>query len=98
MDTSSSTIQILSIRFPGQILIPFIAGAEVIGYAPQTARNKLNLGKFPIPTILHGARRVIHIEDLANYIDNLRGPIGQAPRAKRGRPTKASKFANRGKE
>ena len=98
MDVNSTTIQLLSARFRGQILIPFTDGAEVLGYAPQTARNKLHQGNFPVQTIMYGHRRVIHIEDLANYIDKHRDPAGQFPKAKRGRPTKASKYEKRGEE
>lgn len=93
MDVNSITIQLLSARFPGQILIPFTAGAEVLGYAPQTARNKLHQGNFPVQTIMDGHRRVIHIEDLATYIDKLRSSSIQPAKVKRGRPTKASQKA-----
>jgi len=96
MEVNSFTIQLLSARFHGQILIPFTDGAEALGYAPQTARNKLHQGTFPVQSFMHGHRRVIHIEDLANYIEKHRNPIGQFPKVKRGRPTKASKYEGRG--
>lgn len=84
----SSTLQILLARFNGQILIPFVAASESVGIPEQTARNKLSKGEFPIPTVLSGSRRQIHIQDLANYVESLRLP----PPKKPGRPTKASKF------
>lgn len=83
MQQISSTLQILLARFNGQILIPLVPAAESVGIPQQTARNKLTAGKFPIPTVEIGARRFIHIEDLANFVDSLR-----QPRPKRGRKTK----------
>lgn len=84
----SSTIEILMARFHGKILVPFVAGAECVGIPEQTARNKLSKKIFPIPTVMNGSRRQIHIQDLANYVESLRSP----PPKKLGRPTKASKF------
>ena len=72
MQTQNSTLTILLARFNSQVLVPFAAGAECVGIPVQTARNKLHKGEFPIPTVLTGNRRFIHIEDLANYVENLR--------------------------
>lgn len=92
MEVINSTIQILLTRFNGQILIPFIDGAAAAGFAGQTARNKVHKGEFPIPTILNGSRRLIHIEDLAIFIDRLREQTNQPKKPRRGRPTKASRM------
>jgi len=91
----SSTLQILLARFNGQILIPFVAASESVGIPEQTARNKLSKGEFPIPTVLSGSRRQIHIQDLAAYVDNLREQ-SVVKKPKLGRRTKASKFASAG--
>lgn len=72
MQTQNPTLTILMARFNSQVLVPFAAGAECVGIAVQTARNKLNRGEFPIPTLLSGGRRFIHIQDLANYVEGLR--------------------------
>ncbi|OIO81532.1 MAG: hypothetical protein AUJ88_03460 [Gallionellaceae bacterium CG1_02_56_997] len=88
----SSTIEILLARFHGQVLVPFVAGAECVGIPEQTARNKLSKGEFPIQTVLTGSRRQIHIQDLAAYVDNLREQ-SVIKKPKLGRRTKASKFA-----
>jgi len=83
----SSTLQILLAQFNGQVLIPFASASKSVGIPEQTARNRLASGNFPIPTVLNGSRRFIHISDLASYVESLRSP----PK-KPGRPTKAQKF------
>ncbi len=90
MQNLSTTTAILLTKFNGQILIPFSDAAEIAGIAPQTARNQLTKGTFPIPSIRNGGRRFIHIHDLAAFIDGLRNSVINKP--KRGRPTKASKI------
>jgi len=91
MKTTSVTIQLLLERFKGQILIPFIDAIAVAGIVEQTARNQIHRGEFPIPTVLNGSRRLIHIEDLANFIEGLRNQ--NLKKTRRGRPTKASQMA-----
>lgn len=93
MNTPSVTIQILLERFKGQILIPFIDAIAVAGFVEQTARNQIHRGEFPIPTVLNGSRRLIHVEDLANFIDGLRSQ--NLKKTRRGRPTKASQMARK---
>lgn len=85
----STTLQILLARFNGQVLIPFASASESIGIPEQTARNKLSAGTYPVPTVMNGARRFIHISDLANFVESLRF---ESAKPKRGRPTKASKL------
>lgn len=87
MQQINPTITILLAQFKGQVLIPFAAGAECVGIPEQTARNKLVKGEFPIPTVLSGGRRFVHVQDLANYVESLRESQGK--KTKRGRPTKA---------
>jgi hypothetical protein len=69
----SRTLTILLARFDGQILIPLVPAAEAVGISQQTARNQLTAGKFPLPTLQIGRRRFIHVEDLAKFVDSLRG-------------------------
>lgn len=95
MQNLNSTIEILLARFHGQVLVPFVAGAECVGIPEQTARNKLSKGEFPIPTVVSGSRRQIHIQDLAAYVDNLREQ-SVVKKPKLDRRTKASKFAAAG--
>ena len=87
MQNISNTLQILLVRFDGQLLIPFIAAARAAGFKDQTARNLLVAKKFPIRSEKRGARRVIHIFDLANHIESiLPEQIKRGP----GRPKKNS--------
>lgn len=89
MQNLSPTLQILLARFNGQVLIPLAAGSESVGIPEQTARNKLSNGTYPMPTVTNGARRFIHISDLAAFVESLRS---ESSKPKRGRKTKASKF------
>lgn len=89
----SSTLQILLARFNGQVLIPFAPASESVGIPQQTARNKLVEGKFPVPTVLMGSRRFIHIQDLANFVDSLRGE----PKPRRGARTKKERIEAQGR-
>lgn len=91
MQQINSTITILLARFNGQVLVPFAAGAECVGIPEQTARNKLVKGEFPIPTVLSGGRRFVHVQDLASYVESLRESPNKE--TKLGRRTKASKMA-----
>lgn len=91
MQQLNSTITILLARFNGQVLVPFVAGAECVGIPEQTARNQLVKGEFPIPTVLSGGRRFVHVQDLANYVESLRESPDK--KIKKGRQTKASKMA-----
>lgn len=93
------SLLLLSVQFPGQILIPFISAATRAGWKSQTARNLLSAGKFPLPTTTVGSRRFVHIADLANYLESKRAGGSacatppQAPKRKPGRPTKAAQLA-----
>lgn len=86
-----TTIEILLARFHGQVLVPFVAGAECVGIPEQTARNKLSRGEFPIQTVVNGSRRFMHIQDMAEYVDKLRFQSTEK-KSRRGPKTKASKF------
>lgn len=70
MQTISTTLQILLARFNGQVLVPFARASESVGICEQTARNQLSAGKYPIQTVMIGARRFIHIAELANFVDS----------------------------
>lgn len=94
MQNITTTIQILLARFNGQVLIPWTAASESVGIAPQTARNRLTEGTFPIPTKMVETRRFIHIADLASYVDSLptSKPVESEPeQVRKGRPPKLLK-------
>lgn len=83
----NSTLQILLAQYGGQILIPFSSASTTAGLAEQTARNLSSRGEYPMPTVMVGRRRFVHVADLANYIEGLRTP---APR--RGRKPKKERI------
>lgn len=91
MQNLNTTIEILLARFDGQVLIPFAPASKSVGIPEQTARNRLVSGNFPIPTVLNGSRRFIHVADLAAYVESLRSGRSES-KPKRGRKLKASKF------
>ncbi|ABF09697.1 hypothetical protein [Cupriavidus metallidurans] len=83
MPTSPAFAYLESI-FPGMALLPVLEAGQCLSYAPQTIKNKVHNGTFPVKTILVGGKRVVKKTDLAYYIDGL----GQ-DRPRRGRRTKA---------
>ncbi len=80
----SAAFAYLESIFPGMALVPVLEAGQCLSYAPQTTKNKVHNGTFPIKTILVGGKRVVKKTDLAYYIDCL----GQ-DKPRRGRPTKA---------
>ncbi|ACT52089.1 hypothetical protein Msip34_2865 (plasmid) [Methylovorus glucosotrophus SIP3-4] len=95
-----TTLEILLFRFNGQLMIPFVEGAKVVGFEAQTARNQLSKNSFPIETVMNGGRRFIHIRELASYVDKLTNsqyPSVAPLKAKRGRPTKAEQLRKAGR-
>lgn len=80
----SPTLALLETIFPGQVVIPVIKAGTALSLAPQTTRNKISAGEFPVTTFLLGGKRVVRKSDLAAYIDNL-------GTKKRGRPSKTLK-------
>ena len=90
MQSTTPTLQLLAEQFPGKVLIPFIVASEAVGIAEQTARNRLTNKTFPIPTVLIGRRRFIHISVLATYVDSL-----TATKKRKGRPSKSEQIARR---
>lgn len=55
------------------VLIPVATFAEdVMGIRPQTAKNQIASGTFPVKVTKLGTRSMIHIDDAARYIDECR--------------------------
>lgn len=81
-----TSLDLLKSQFPGQFAVTFIDGARAVGLNPDSARNRLSEGKFPIPTFRQGGLRFIHLLDLAEYLDGLRAAS---------RPEKANRAACR---
>lgn len=73
MGPQTSTLEILLARFDGGILIPLADTAAVLSWSLQTARNRVCTETCPFPTHKVEGRRVVHVRDLANYIDQQTG-------------------------
>lgn len=70
------------------LIIPAQAGAA-IGYAPQTTHNLLSTGKFPLPIVKVGNRKMVRVSDLIKFVDELHPASTPAQHSRRpGRPTK----------
>lgn len=46
--------------------------AKLVGKAEGTVRNRISAGVFAIPTFKLDGESVAHVDDVANYIDELR--------------------------
>jgi len=85
------TLELLSRAFPGRLRVSVSDAAGVLGYRPQTARNRLCAGRFPVPSHKDGRRRYVLVADLVAYLGALRATDEALPKPvprRRGRPTK----------
>lgn len=93
---SPSTLDILSSRLPA--VVDLRTAAKETGFAEQTIRNLLHLGRCPFNGYKEGSRWKFRLQDLAHYIDSRAlqpfEPRQSAGR-KRGRPTKKEQIARR---
>jgi hypothetical protein len=81
--------------FPGRAFVPAAAVGRLIGLAPQTTRNNISAGTFPIPTVRIANKRVVPIPALIEFLErngfaaSEEAPAGQPePPRRRGRPRK----------
>lgn len=88
----SQNLAYLETIFPRQAVLPVLKVGEIIGLAPQTVRNRLNSGTFPIPTFSQGSRRMCLKQSVANYLDGI-GEM-EKPKSRRGPKTKAERIAS----
>ncbi len=51
--------------------------ARLVGKAEGTVRNRISAGTFAIPTFKLDRESVAHVDDVANYIDELRAQAQQ---------------------
>lgn len=56
-------------KYPNRMLLPATSAGKEIGLEQQTTRNKINDGTFPISTKKIGGKRVVHILDLADFLE-----------------------------
>ena len=93
MNRPTTTAELLVSQFAPAVLLTLKQVSEVTGQAEQTIRNLISQGRTTLPTRKVGGKRVVHVLDLAAWIDEQRaapggGPTPTAPRRPRGRPTK----------
>ncbi|MGG5585192.1 helix-turn-helix domain-containing protein [Burkholderia vietnamiensis] len=89
-----SSLPYLSSLYPPALSIA--QAAEITGEAPQTIRNRLSKGTYPIWCGKNGRKRFFRLIDVAAFIDQQivdapSNPANQRPR--RGRPTKVQQIA-----
>lgn len=94
MGSQTSTLEILLTRFDGAILIPLADAAAALSWPLQTARNRVCTNTCPFPTHKVEGRRVVHVRDLAHFVDQQTGAESPAgPRL--GTSSKAERLAAR---
>lgn len=60
-----------------QVFTPVEAGAQFIGWAAKTSRNKLTQGKYPFPVRCIGGRKIVLLVDVEAVL--LSAPIVAGP-------------------
>jgi len=74
------------------LLVPPVVAGLAIGYQPQTTRNKMSQGKFPIQTVVVDGRPMVRVKDMFRFVDEL--PLkAMTQKKRRGAPTKAERLA-----
>lgn len=86
-------IDFLQRTYPDKLVFELSLVAKIISLDPQTARNQIWKGTFPIKTFLRGKKRYVGIRELASYLDSLNLAASEKPG--RGRPRKADQIARR---
>jgi predicted ArsR family transcriptional regulator len=93
---STTTLALLQSKYP--VTVSLKDAAREIGISHQTLANQISSGRCLLATSKEGSRRVVHIKDLAEYIDRRVKEVAAdvARRApKRGRPAKIVQIARR---
>jgi predicted DNA-binding transcriptional regulator AlpA len=94
MNPPSTTAELLVSQFAPAVLLTLKQVSQVTGQAEQTIRNLISQNRTTLPTRKVGGRRVVHVLDLAAWLDAQRVAPGEVPtvalpRLRPGRPTKA---------
>ena len=98
MNPPTTTAELLVRQVGPTILLSVRQVSEITGQAEQTLRNLISQGRTTLPTRRVGGRRVVHVLDLAAWLDAQRGePVEPAPPPPRrpGRPTKREQRRSR---
>lgn len=97
--SGSTVLELLRATY-GTVFIPAIDAGREIGFAEKTTRNMLSEGRFPLRTEKIGAKRVVSIFVLADFVMQLSGvdPSKARPAVvKRGARTKADRLRDQGR-
>lgn len=91
-----STLEFLSKTYPPTLTVEQVS--EITSEQPQTIRNLISQGRYRVPSLKVGRKRVFRLVDIAEFIDQqlLADPSHPSRRkARRGRPTKVEQLARR---
>lgn len=91
---AGASLAYLSSLYPPALSVAQVA--EITSEAPQTIRNRLSAGTYPVPSFKAGRKRAFRLVDVAAFIDQQIAvdPSNSANRpARRGRPTKVQQIA-----
>jgi len=86
MKKNYQTLIILQANYPGSVFLSLSQCALALSINTQTLRNELNCKSINLKTVKRGRRRLVHIQDLADHIDEV--AIKASAAKKRGRPRK----------
>lgn len=89
-----TTVEVLIELFAPAVLLTLKQVAQVTGQAEQTLRNLISEGRTTLPSRKVGGKRVVHVLDLAEWLEEQRVPhqreVELEPSRRRpGRPTKS---------
>lgn len=90
--TSNAVLDVLRATYK-TIYIPVVDAGREIGLAESSTRNMLSEGRFPIPTVKIGVKRVVSIFVLADFVIRQSDLVSKP--AKRGPPFKKDRLAER---
>lgn len=91
---AGTSLAYLSSLYPPALSVAQVA--EITSEAPQTIRNRLSAGTYPVPSFKVGRKRAFRLVDVAAFIDRqcADDPSNPSNRpVRRGRPTKVQQVA-----
>ncbi len=91
---AGTSLAYLSSLYPPALSVAQVA--EITSEAPQTIRNRLSAGTYPVPSFKVGRKRAFRLVDVAAFIDRQCADDPSNPanrRHRRGRPTKVQQVA-----
>jgi len=79
-----NTLEILQKNYPGSVFLNLTQSALALSITTQTLRVGISKKTIQLKTVKQGGRRLVHMSELARYIDGL-AASATGPK-KRGRP------------